>query len=110
MALAVNRALDRFSIPITHISRSAGGYTDGGRALPRIEDTFFVRAVVQPLGRELMNVPEGKRSEARYLFWSRHFVKEDDIIITPRARCIVLWVWERDEGNFCRAALGRVKE
>ena len=105
----VAEAIDAEAIPVTHISRVAGDYTDGGRSTATLGDPNGIQAVIQPIGKALMDVDEGKRAEAKWLFWSRTFVEVDDVVITPRGRTIVLQLWDRDGDGFCRAALGLTK-
>lgn len=106
----VAEAIDAEAIEVSHIRRPEGTYTDGGRGNQSEDPPEPIAAVIQPVGRQLMDLPEGKRDEAKWLYWSRVFVEENDIILIPRHRTIVLHVWERDEDGFCRAALGKVKQ
>lgn len=105
----VAEAIDAEAITVTLTSKVSEGYTDGGRAEIVWSAPVSIRAAVQPIGRALMDVDEGKRSEAKWLLWSRTIVQEDDIIQIPRGKMIVLQVWEHDTDGFCRAALGGVK-
>lgn len=101
-------AIDRRAKPVTWASRAAGHYDTNGEAVAGTVATFTIAAVVQPVGKDLRDVPEGLREEAKYTFWSRTFVKNNDEITWVRGTCRVIWTWERDEGGFCRALLGKV--
>ena len=55
-----------------------------------------------------MDMPEGIRTEACWMFWSRSTVKVDDEITSQGIAYRALFTWPRMEGGFYRAALGRL--
>lgn len=92
------------------IERKAGGAYVSGKwvpAAPTIEAD--VRVVLQPTsGRELRDLPEGLRVEAKYSLWLQGTVALDDVVIYGGKRYRVIFLWERPEGSFTKAALGLV--
>lgn len=69
-----------------------------------------IRAVIQPAsGRQLMDVPEGVRTEARYLAWSRAALVEDGQILYFGEWFRIVYSWPRPQDGFYRAAIGRLK-
>ena len=94
---------------MTRTRETADSYTDGGDLIPGSSSTASIKAVIQPTtGNQLMDMPEGVRTEARWMVWSRSEVKEDDRITNAGVTYRVLFAWPRAEGGFYRAALGKV--
>ena len=74
------------------------------------ETSTTIRAAVQPAsGRQLIDLPEGIREEARWLAWARSEILVDDTIIHGGQSFRVMFVWPRMEGNFWRAAMGLLR-
>lgn len=102
-------AIDGEAVNVSRTTRGAGGYDADGNGVPGAPATTTIRAAIQPAsGNQLMDLPEGMRTEARWLLWSRSEVKEDDEIGASGINYRVMYVWPRAEGGFFRAALGRL--
>jgi|TARA_R100000049_G_C1932626_1_gene76487 hypothetical protein len=106
-------AIDRRARPVTHKRNAAGAYdqTEGsptfGQWIEGSETTTTIQAVVQPAsGRQLMDLPEGIRDEARWIIWSRAEMRNDDVIVNAGSSYRVMYLWPRAEGEFYRAAMG----
>ncbi|MGZ2501743.1 hypothetical protein EHI47_11705 [Rhizobium leguminosarum] len=81
---------------------------DTGKAVPGATAFNSLRAAIQPAtGNQLRDLPEGVRTEAKWLLWSRSEVLLDDTVTHKDVEYRVIYVWPRDEGAFYRAALGR---
>jgi hypothetical protein len=101
-------AIDGEAVNVTR-SRSVGAYNEDGEWVTGAAASVTIRAAIQPVkGNQLMDMPEGIRSEAGWMCWSRSDVLLDDVITHKAARYRVLFVWPRDEGAFHRAALGKL--
>ncbi len=103
--------IDRRAWQVTR-SRTSGGIYDGdGNYVPGAVFNSAIKAVVQPVkGAQLMDMPEGIRTEAGWIIWSRSDIALDDRIASKGINYRVLFVWDRDQdGEFSRAALGRLK-
>lgn len=106
---AVAIAIDWLAVSVSLTRESGGVYDDNGKWTPNAATQTSIRAVIQPArGSELMDVPEGIRSEARWLLWSRSEIKVDDKITSRGVSYRVMHLWPRDDGGFYRAAIGRV--
>ena len=102
-------AIDRRAIPMTRVRQAADTYDTGGNLIPGASTTTPIKAVIQPAtGNKLMDVPEGVRTEAGWFVWSRSEMAVDDRITNKGVTYRVLFAWPRDEGEFYRAALGKV--
>lgn len=100
--------LQTISIGVLH-SKTPGSY-DHGKWVPGAPISNTLRGVIQPAtGRQLMDVPEGVRTEANYIVWSRQAIVEDDTITYKGKDHRVVWLWPRDEDSFYRAAIGMTK-
>lgn len=101
-------AIDGEAVNVVLTREGAGSYNADGEwvsGAPVTIDPF--RAAVQPAsGRQLMDLPEGIRAEARWLAWSRSEIRLDDTIAHGGSNYRVMFVWPRMEGGFWRAALG----
>ena len=101
-------AIDGESVSVSRTTRAAGAYTDTGDWVDGAATTKGIRATIQPVkGNQLMDMPEGIRTEAGWMCWSRSEIAVDDVITSKAITYRVLFVWPRDEGVFYRAALGR---
>lgn len=102
-------AIDMLAVNVSRTTRGPGGYDADGKGVPGAPTTATIRAAIQPAsGNQLMDLPEGMRTEARWLLWSRSEVKEDDEIGASGISYRVMYVWPRAEGGFFRAAMGRL--
>ena len=101
-------AIDGEAVAVTHRTRAPGTYDPGGRWVPGAVTDTTIQATIQPVsGRQVEDLPEGVRTEARSLLWTRTIVKDDDVIIDGTASYRVLYVWDRHrDGGFTKAALG----
>lgn len=107
--IGVALAIDMVAVNVSRTTRGAGGYDADGKGVSGTPTTTTIRAAIQPAsGNQLMDLPEGMRTEARWLLWSRSEVKEDDEIGASGINYRVMYVWPRAEGGFFRAALGRI--
>lgn len=103
---AVN-AIDRRAMPATLTRRAAGSYNANGEFVAGAAASMAVSAVVQPAtGLRLMDLPEGLRTEAGYVAWTRSDIALDDVITSGGRAYRVLFVWPRTDGGFYRAAMG----
>ncbi|MBD8556297.1 hypothetical protein IFT84_17450 [Rhizobium sp. CFBP 8762] len=103
-------AIDEEAVAVTHEPRAPGAYVPGGRYVEGEATPVIIQATIQPTtGRQLMDMPEGVRTEARWMAWSRSEVSEDDHITHMGKRYRVLFLWPRFEGAFYRFALGLEK-
>lgn len=101
-------AIDRRAISMTRTRTSGGTYNDDGEAVTGVAVLEAIKAVIQPAkGNQLMDMPEGIRTEAGWICWSRSSLAVDDLITHKGITYRVLFDWPRDEGVFYRAALGR---
>ena len=101
-------AIDGESVPMTRTRVAPGYYNNDGEYVPGGPVTDPIRAAIQPIkGNQLIDVPEGIRTEARWLCWGRASLVVDDVITHKGITYRVLFDWPRDEGAFYRAALGR---
>jgi hypothetical protein len=109
MTSLAGSGIDRRAVSVTRTRRSAGSYNADGDFVPGTPTTGTILAVVQPVsGRQLMDLPEGVRSEARWLAWSRAEIRLDDVIVAGGLSHRVIYVWPRAEGEFYRAAMGEL--
>ncbi|TAY66548.1 hypothetical protein ELG88_09780 [Rhizobium leguminosarum] len=102
-------AIDRRAISMTLTRRAPDSYDpDTGKAITGVPAVIPIKAVIQPAtGNQLRDLPEGVRTEAQWLLWSRSQVQLDDTVTHKGINYRVVYVWPRDEGAFYRAALGR---
>lgn len=100
-------AIDGEAVNVTLTQPGAGAYV-GGKWVPGAAATSTIRAAIQPVkGNQLMDMPEGIRTEAGWIAWSRSPMKVDDQITASGVLYRVLFDWPRMEGGFYRVALGR---
>ena len=105
----LNLAILAEAVPVTHVA-AAGAYNTEGKwiATPGAGDSIL--ATVQPAsGRQLMDMPEGIRTEAKYVMWSETSVVVGDVVIYSGSRYKVIYTWPRPADSFTRAALGLTK-
>lgn len=102
-------AIDRRAIPMTRTRQGADSYDTGGNLIPGANTTTAIKAVIQPVkGNQLMDMPEGVRTEAGWVVWSRWEIVLDDQITNKGVTYRTLFAWPRDDGGYYRAALGKV--
>lgn len=100
-------AIDGEAVNVALSRKAAGSYNSDGDFVPGAEAPSTIRAAVQPAsGRQLMDLPEGIRNEARWLAWSRSEIRLDDKLTHSGSVYRVMFVWPRMEGGFHRAAMG----
>ena len=101
-------AIDGEAVSVSRTRRAAGVYTDTGDWVDGTATSASIMAAIQPVkGNQLMDMPDGIRTEAGWMCWSRSEIAVDDVITSKAITYRVLFVWPRDEGEFYRAALGR---
>jgi hypothetical protein len=102
-------AIDGESVGMSLTRRAPDTYDPNtGKGVDGASTTTSIRAVIQPAtGNQLRDLPEGVRTEAQWLLWSRSEVLLDDVVTHKGVEYRVVYVWPRDEGAFYRAALGR---
>lgn len=90
---------------------------DTGKAIVASAGVPAIRAAIQPAsGRQLADLPEGVREEAKYLMWTRTEVENGDHVAIRRSGILVdvyriVYVWPRRPiDQFTRAALGLAKQ
>jgi len=103
-------AIDGEAVNVSLTRNAAGHYDDDGNWVPGSATTSTIRAAIQPAsGRQLEDLPDGIRNEARWLVWSRTEIRLDDEITHGASSYRVMHVWPRADGGFHRAALGLLK-
>jgi hypothetical protein len=116
MGNAAARAIDRHSRTVILLP-SAGEYNADGDYVTVPTGAAEVRAAIFPVtgaasrpstGDMLKDAPEGVRTEATWIYWSRTPITLDNHVYDRGVTYRVLFVWDRAfEGGFYRAALGR---
>lgn len=112
MTVDVAIAIDRLARDVSLRRNSVKTYDEDGNYVAGGLMVKTIRAAIQPArGKQLMDLPEGVREEARWLAWSREPIMLDDIIANRDQTFRVMFVWPRDEGlgNFWRVAMGLVR-
>ena len=103
-------AIDGEAVNVSLTRRAAGANDDDGNWVPGAPTTSTIRAAIQPAsGRQLEDLPDGIRNEARWLVWSRAEIRLDDEITHAGSRYRIMHVWPRADGSFWRAAAGLLK-
>lgn len=101
--------VDAEAVPIA-LEQQIGAYNADGKWVISGNQLVATQGTVQPAtGRQLMDLPEGVHTEARFLLWTRSVLAEGDIVGYAGARYRVVFLWPRPEGSFYRAALGLTK-
>ncbi len=102
-------AIDAEARNVTLTTVTGGAYDVGGRWVPGGPASTTIRAAIQPAsGNQLQDLPEGLRTEARWLCWSRSVLNVDGQITHAGVVYRIMYVWPRADGGFYRAALSRV--
>ena len=101
-------AIDGEARNVTLTTRAAGAYNDDGDFVQGAPTSATIRAAIFPAsGNQLRDMPEGIRTEAGWVCWSRSALAVDDQIAADGITYRILYAWPRPEGGFHRAALGR---
>lgn len=109
MSALAGLGIDRRSVSVSLTRKAAGSFNADGDAVPGAATTSTILAVVQPAsGRQLMDLPEGIRTEARWLAWSRAEIRLDDVITHGGRSYRAMYLWPRADGAFYRAAMGEL--
>jgi hypothetical protein len=102
-------AIDGEAKNVTLTMGADGSYDADGNFVHGTTTPTTIRAAIFPAtGNALKDMPEGVRTEAGWLCWSRSAIAVDDQIADGGIVYRVLFVWPRPEGGFYRAALGRM--
>jgi len=97
------------AVPVT-LETVGGAYNAAGKWVKTEPVQTTIQATIQSTdGSQLRDMPEGIRSEARSLLWSSSVVATGDVVIYKGQRYRAIYIWERPEGGFTRAALGLAK-
>lgn len=108
----VAAAIDAEARPLTLIQTPAGAYDDGGNWIEGEEqETPFMGAIFAVSSRDLRDMPEGIRTEAKRTLWTRQPVQNNDRIGLGETRYKVLMVHDRSfEGGFYKGVLGLLND
>lgn len=102
----LNLAILAEAVPVQH-ETVTGAYDAAGKWVEGTRTWVTVQATVQPAaGRQLMDLPEGIRTEAKYFLWSEAAIVVGEIVVYLNQRYKVLYTWPRPADSFTRAALG----
>ena len=107
----VAEAIDAEAINVVlhRVNAASGTYDTAGRWIPGAPSTVAIAAAVQPVsGRVLMDMPEGVRSEASLVAWSRVSIVFGDHVTVGGVRYQCVHEWPRPADGFCKVALGKV--
>lgn len=103
-------AIDGEAVNVSLIRKASGHYNNDGDWVDGASTTTSIRAAIQPAsGRQLEDLPDGIRNEARWLVWSRSEIRLDDKVTHASSNYRIMHVWPRAEGGFWRAAAGLLK-
>lgn len=102
-------AIDGEARNVTLTTRAAGAHNADGDFVPGSATSTTIRAAIFPAsGNQLRDMPDGIRTEAGWVCWSRSALAVDNQITADGIAYRILFAWPRPEGGFHRAALGRV--
>lgn len=106
-------AIDAEAISVVRKRDAAGSYVTGGKYVEGAPASTPIRMAIQPAsGRQLMDLDEGIRTEAKFMGWSRADLQLNDRIEVGdpvTARYKIIFVWPRPQDGFNRVALGLMK-
>lgn len=107
-------AIDVLAVSMIIERKVEGDYNErGDYVIPEPDpeaEPETISAAIQPVkGFELVDVPEGVRSEISNVIWSRSDISEDDVIKHQSISYRVLHKWPRPIGNYTKVAVGMVK-
>lgn len=102
-------AIDGEAVNVTRTRMVGGVHNADGDWIAGTPATTTIRAAIQPVkGNQLLDMPEGIRTEAGWMCWSRSEILVDDTITAAGTSYRTVFTWPRAEGGFYRAALGRL--
>lgn len=103
-------AIDGEAVTVNYRTVTANFDQSTGKTPKTLGDPVSISAAIQPAsGRQLMDVPEGVRTEARFIAWSRSTLALDAQIQYDGEWYRILYTWPRPQDGFTRAAMGRLK-
>ena len=101
--------IDAEAISVSLERKTGGSYNDDGEWQGEVIAPETIRAVLQPAtGRQLQDLPEGERTDARFFLWTRSALVSDDVIVYGGERYRIVFDWPRPEGGFTKAAIGKI--
>lgn len=109
--MTLHRALDRWARDVGYTPPAAAEYDAGGNAVTATAQPTAIRATVRPIsGRELRDLPEGVRIEAKSVAWSRTPLHDDGrMTVAGRNYRLIATRDNEHEGGFWRAVLVLLK-
>src|SRR5687767_14060388 len=106
MANILDDTIDAEAVPVDVLRQSAGTYVHG-EWIPGVETPETILATVQPVtGKELRDMPEGVRNDARFSLWTRSAIATDEFVIYGGSKHRVMTSIPRLEGGFTKAIFG----
>lgn len=104
----VAEAIDAEAVTVTYADvATAGGSYVHGKWVASAAAPGNIQAAIQPAsGRQLMDLPEGVRSDASFVGWSRTAVKVNGTIGYDGKSWRIVFVWPRPQDGFTRFAMG----
>ncbi|QIG73252.1 hypothetical protein EVC02_031 [Rhizobium phage RHph_N17] len=106
MANILDETIEAEAVPVDVLRQSAGAYVHG-EWVPGVETPETITATVQPVtGKELRDMEEGVRNEARFSLWTRSAIATDEFVIYGGSKYRVMTSIPRPEGGFTKAILG----
>ena len=100
-------AVDYFSRGLEIERNKGGSYDARGNFDANSGVTAKLNGSIQPMrGRDLNDMPEGIREEARLILSTTGKVENDDTVIDGGTKYRVIYIWPSTLGHYTRAALG----
>ena len=107
MIIDLGEVIDAEGVFMNYTSPESGSYNLDGEWVGVAGAAEQIIGVIQPAkGRQLLDMPEGVRAEARFFLWTRKSVALRGIVNYGGANYKVVFVWPRPDGGFTRAAVG----
>lgn len=110
-------AIDAESRPVVLRKLTSDYDPDTGKAIISNAGYPTIRAAIQPMnGKDSRDLPEGIRTEAKFLAWSREDLKLNDVIADKVSPIVtelfkIIFVWPRRPiDGFSKVALGFIGE
>lgn len=107
-------AIDMLAKPATRRRPGAGAFVNGIWQPGTSTNTPIVACIYAMPPEQVMNLPEGIRTQAEWMCWSRSELSAgdgdqtaDEILYAGRTMRVI-YVWDRIEGGFYKAALRTV--
>lgn len=108
MDIDVALAIDAEAEDVTWRPRGADVFDARGNGVPGVRADVPTRAAIQPVtGNNTRDLPEGVRTEAVYVGWTRSAVADEDHIVYRGDTYRVIASRPRPMDGFTRIALGR---